>query len=104
MEPTYTYVRGQGWVLDNNDTVTVELFYKRITLINREPVVGEQYIQFPIGSDYVENGKIKLQKFAEYLKTNMYSRTTFGDYTTFVNPESCNPMYPVHATFIVEDK
>ena len=104
MEPTYTYVRGRGWVPDNNDMVVVELMHKKVTLINREPVTGEQYIQFSIYSDYVENGKIKLAKFAEYLKSNMYNRTTFGDYVVYVNPESCNSMYPVHATFIVEDK
>jgi len=43
-EPTYTYVRGTGWVpVAGIETYTVERYGKRITATIRRPLPGESY-------------------------------------------------------------
>lgn len=49
MEPTYYYVKGQGWVPmpDGVETRVFEAFGYRVTLYARKPVAGERWFAEP---------------------------------------------------------
>lgn len=45
-EPTYTYVKGQGWVVSSCDQISGTTANGRVfTLLNRPPNIGERYVQ-----------------------------------------------------------
>jgi len=51
-EPTYYYIKGQGWVPTLENCVSKIIGFKRVTLIERLPRFGERGLT--IGSDTID--------------------------------------------------
>lgn len=43
IEPTLVYKRGEGWVYETHETLTEVIGKYRVTLVRRQPEVGEYY-------------------------------------------------------------
>lgn len=70
-EPTYQYVKGQGWVLTTG-TVAVMRCGKRIRVECRPPNPGEHY-DCGGGDTFRTNGKEDPELWAEHMKSMHYN-------------------------------
>lgn len=92
-EPLYTYVKGQGWVI-NPPREVIDKHDKRYIMEPRRPVNGEYYEWvFKYGNGWVNvDGTPNLDQFAEYARDHGISRVcrdntdlwNEGVYVTFV--------------------
>jgi len=75
-EPTYEYIKGQGWVICNYPSHTFELKGVKVTLTNRKPVVGDKYWKLYEGSMYRlgdgGDGIPNFSKLEDYMRTHEY--------------------------------
>lgn len=70
MEPTYEYVRGQGWVPSVGQIVTMECGTK-VRLEIRDPRPGERKQQNRMPCHWVTDGKPNY-KWTDYIRTCRY--------------------------------
>lgn len=74
-EPIYTYVKGEGWVVCNNqERIITDDSGQVIRVINRKPTPGELYIL--IGKGSFADGDGTFEKHCDWISTT--SRYTNG--------------------------
>lgn len=69
-EPEYTYVRGQGWIIQNLESLDFQDTHgKQWTLVARKPAIGEYGTFSDINNQfYVKDGKPNLQGWSNYFQ------------------------------------
>ena len=71
-EPTYTYLKGQGWVITQCDAVSgITAAGRSFTILNRLPNAGEYFIHvYKHNPEYVIDSSLaRIDKLAAWLST-----------------------------------
>lgn len=87
-EPTYEYIKGQGWVVFNGEIHEVTNQWGTWHLENRLPKPGERYAMFAKSDEkYVLEDRVDLITYGEYLKAlNDWNQYAYDGWTP---PKNC---------------